>query len=438
MSERLMAVPPDYPFPITLTNACVLAMGSDSGGRLPVVLGDSAGGGCAAESVLNHRLMLLTLPDLQLTELVRLSSYYEDWQEAEDLASIPLEFLYVMDILAWNKPAWSPDGRYLAFVAAIDGPTSDLYLYDSQDKTTRRISSGPNQAAEPVWSPAGNGVLHAEMSYFPTSSEPYYYSYEALWWAPLSGNGLTRFVDLTMPDTAWPYFVGWASDQRFLFRYETFDRDLRGSLSVGDIEAGKSIQLLTDVERAAVLTAPAGGFVLAGVNDEDNRDTLYLVDTVTEESRLVDLRPPHEKYALAQQSSFGQFLLAIADQGLFRVFSDGRWEMLHPNSDLSYLWLAPDERTAAAGDNGDVGWLYTFTESGGVEAVHRLAGARMDVFSWHPLSQALLLDCDDQSSQLAYAPGWEARRFSWPCPAWHLLESPRKLSAGLIWLPDGP
>lgn len=67
-------------------------------------------------------------------------------------------------VIAWavsyEKPAWSPDGRYLAFTAAIDGPTADLYVYDTWDDLIRRLTDGPEMATKPEWSPDSQWIVH--------------------------------------------------------------------------------------------------------------------------------------------------------------------------------------------------------------------------------------------------------------------------------------
>ena len=60
--------------------------------------------------------------------------------------------------------AWSPNGSYLAFIAAIDGPSSDLYLLDMSSGQVHRLSSGPLQAGHILWSPDSRYVLHNSVS----------------------------------------------------------------------------------------------------------------------------------------------------------------------------------------------------------------------------------------------------------------------------------
>jgi hypothetical protein len=61
---------------------------------------------------------------------------------------------------------WSADGRWLAFVGAMDGPSADLYLFDTQTQQTARLTEGLNQVASPIWSPDGLWVVFQEVISF--------------------------------------------------------------------------------------------------------------------------------------------------------------------------------------------------------------------------------------------------------------------------------
>jgi hypothetical protein len=55
----------------------------------------------------------------------------------------------------YDNVAWQPgEGQLLAFMGAMDGPTSDLYLYDTQTGEITQLTSGPAQGVFPNWSPA--------------------------------------------------------------------------------------------------------------------------------------------------------------------------------------------------------------------------------------------------------------------------------------------
>jgi WD40-like Beta Propeller Repeat len=52
------------------------------------------------------------------------------------------------------SPTWSPDGKRIAF-SALRGGTSDLYEYDLERDTLRRLTADPYADLQPAWSPDG-------------------------------------------------------------------------------------------------------------------------------------------------------------------------------------------------------------------------------------------------------------------------------------------
>ncbi len=54
-------------------------------------------------------------------------------------------------------PAWSPDGRYVAF-AALAGGLTDLYLYDLGTDSLRQLTNDAYADLEPAWSPDGRKI----------------------------------------------------------------------------------------------------------------------------------------------------------------------------------------------------------------------------------------------------------------------------------------
>ena len=70
-----------------------------------------------------------------------------------------------LDAEGWlDTLAWSPDGRTLAYVAAVDGPSADVYVYDTVADAVRRLTDGPNQPKLLGWSADSRWVLHLEIT----------------------------------------------------------------------------------------------------------------------------------------------------------------------------------------------------------------------------------------------------------------------------------
>lgn len=55
--------------------------------------------------------------------------------------------------------SWSPDSQTLAFAAQIDGPSSDLYLYDVKTSSIRRLIDDMENVYQLQWSPDGKRIL---------------------------------------------------------------------------------------------------------------------------------------------------------------------------------------------------------------------------------------------------------------------------------------
>ena len=124
------------------------------------------------------------------------------------------EMVYLVVRAERNPPRWSPDGRYLAFAGAIDGPSSDLYVYDTQTDQVRRLTDGPNQAAILGWSPDSRWIIHSEASTYmiADAGEIGGFPAEAVWAAAADASVVKR---LYRP-AGVEWILGWASDTEFL------------------------------------------------------------------------------------------------------------------------------------------------------------------------------------------------------------------------------
>ena len=56
------------------------------------------------------------------------------------------------------NPAWSADGRYVAFSGLVGG-LNDLFVYDLEAATLRRLTNDPFAELDPDWSPDGKSIV---------------------------------------------------------------------------------------------------------------------------------------------------------------------------------------------------------------------------------------------------------------------------------------
>lgn len=172
-------------------------------------LGVSPAGGWLAFRTSDLRLQILHLPDGRLQMITPLVSP-ELQKIAQNSGEAQPEALSI--ILQAGGLAWSPDGRWLAFLAAVDGPSSDLYIYDTQTKAIRRLTSGMNQAATPFWAPDGLWVLVQEMERRPGSLA---WRVNAVWAAAMDHNEVRKIYTPPLESNG-EVFLGWSGEENLV------------------------------------------------------------------------------------------------------------------------------------------------------------------------------------------------------------------------------
>lgn len=120
-------------------------------------------------------LQIIFLPDGGLLKVTDLTSPATE-PDAEALQAIVKKPSY----------AWSPDGKKLAFVGALDGPNADVYVYDMSSRKIQKVSQDDGQAFSPFWSPDGKSILYFETDTFgPGAVVPV----KGIWLAAADGSG---------------------------------------------------------------------------------------------------------------------------------------------------------------------------------------------------------------------------------------------------------
>jgi hypothetical protein len=139
-----------------------------------------------------------------------------------------------------NSPIlWSPDGRYLAFVAALDGPSSDLYVYDTATDQIRRLTSGPNEAFLLSWSPDSQWILHVEATSYSTRTvlTSAYPRAKAVWIASPDGNQVRKIYEA---DDEMILIQGWLSPSVYVEQTYIDYSPYHTNIRTVDILTGKS------------------------------------------------------------------------------------------------------------------------------------------------------------------------------------------------------
>lgn len=280
-------------------------------------------------------LIIIHLPDGKVEATIHLVDRPEP---ANQLTSLGLAFHAISN---YDMVAWQPgDGQLLAFVGAMNGPTADLYVYDTQTGETTRLTDGPSQALAPTWSPDGKYVLH----------------FGGSWVEPLGG----ALIGYNRPDGAWAVriadgaiitqpgkdythanFLGWIDDSHYLISHLDDDCAARNIDSVA-VADGKRERVFEGCFDGYQGFSPETGAVLLSSSVCDNcplgEGAFLLVPGEAEPLKIWDERAWEITY-LPESRAFDVYELGVVtDDGL-------------------RLKVPPDTSAVAVSRQGYVAWL---------------------------------------------------------------------------------
>ncbi len=243
--------------------------------------------------------------------------------------------------------AFSPDGEYLAFMGAINGRSSDLYVYSMQAMAETQLTDGPSQGIKPFWSPDGKYIVHAGVSSLGTGAG---FGMEGFWAARTDDSEIITLFDPS--GTGDQEVIGWVDNRTFVvysWHAGCGPQDLR----TFNIETKES-QVLWEPAFQAIAFHPAEAVSLLVVNHEhesercnpDNNFGLYLVRS--------DGTPPFEilgeKISRVIWSENANLFLVESEFGVLAVDSMGQYIDLDVPAGSSSL-------PAAAPVTRDLAWI---------------------------------------------------------------------------------
>lgn len=192
--------------------------------------------------------------------------------------------------------AWQPgEGRFLAFVGALNGPTSDLYVYDTQSGKIIQLSDGPLQALSPSWSPDGKYILYTEDDGQSTSDSEVVSPDEHV-----DGVWAVRVADretITQPTPKGIAFLllGWQDDRHYITyesNYGTGKRCSFENLRSVDVVSAETVPI-TDLEiKDYIAYSPENGAILftgtPACEGSAGKGTFLLLPGQTQPAKLLE------------------------------------------------------------------------------------------------------------------------------------------------------
>ncbi len=193
----------------------------------------------------------------------------------------------------YNSVAWQPgNGRLLAFIGAINGPTADTYLYDTQTRKITQLTSGPSQAILPNWSPNGQYILHFGISWVPPFGGAIggANQLDGVWTVRVSDG---KVITLPKPKGILPNFVGWQDDSHYL-TYDSDDKCDSQNLHSVDVVSGETKSIMGFSFYYYIAQSPENGALLvsgaAGCPNSLGEGVFLLLPGQTTPSKLLDKR----------------------------------------------------------------------------------------------------------------------------------------------------
>jgi hypothetical protein len=332
-------------------------------------------------------LKLLSLPGGEVKTIAQLLTI--TYEEQIDTSFGSKAFIY-MALERYANLAWSPDGRLLAFIGAMDGPSADLYTYDMGTGEIRQLTSGASQAIAPSWSSDGSYILHFGVSWVPP------FGGAIVGYNHMDGTWAVRVEDGTvfsLPKVESHYnLIGWSDATHYL----AFDSPLEcaaQSIRSVDVTSGQSSTLFRGCIQYQVQQSQAGTVMFSGTDScpscqpgvgvfllqpgmdepvrvaqetayefswlpEDGVFYAYPVGLFSEDGREISRQPvqDHSRLPAVSRAGFVAWVVVENRQGRVVLSEDGKTyrTIFDPAAVAAMIWdpLAGDALLIATADGG--------------------------------------------------------------------------------------
>jgi hypothetical protein len=254
---------------------------SPQGDRLALIVSDEAGA---------LDLVMVAIPSGETQTIARLYEITND-EITENPTSARAFTAYA--IRDYDNVAWQPgEGRFLAFMGAIEGSTSDLYLYDTESEEITQLTDGPSQGVFPIWSPNGEYILHYGVSWKgPFGGAILGHDHlDGVWSVRVEDEAV---ITMPAPKSVALNFAGWQDDTHYITYDDDANCDSTNLRSV-DVTSGKTTQISDLSFYAYIARSPENGALLfsgaEGCTTSPGEGIFLLLPDRTSSAQLADKR----------------------------------------------------------------------------------------------------------------------------------------------------
>ena len=315
------------------------------------------------------RLRIWKLPDGALeTEIELLPADFR--QRNPELGDLD----YLQVLAAVGQAAWSPHGRYLAFTAALDGPSADIYRFDTWTDVVRRLTDEPEQAYLPTWTPDGKWIVYLAAEFLSSGM-----ALEAQAVRAVSADGGEQ-RQLYAISSGFHRLLFWQDAAR-LWLVEEGPDGWRNLLRL-NVESG---------ELRPLYVGPLAGGQRLAVDDLQQRALFLLSGDRQRGLHVVDLASGDERWLLEGD---WQQVVWWPGKGVFLVAGPDGALMVNRAGEVVKTM---EEITDPLAPSPDGAWMVAYGPQGAVLYTHianrvrRITEAPVTAVTWRPDSQGFLL-----------------------------------------------
>ena len=296
-----------------------------------------------------------------------------------------------------SNPAFSPDGRTLAFSRMLNWGVSDLYLLSLSASLEpvgrpKQLTWAPKGAMAPSWSPDGREVIF--------SSGPDFIS--SLWKVAVTGDRTAEWLPFAGDNSATPAISG--RGRRLAYARRTFDQNIwRVEVSGSQARAGQPISFISTTRFEGFPQFSPNGERIAFASDQSGSDEIWVCDsagsnavplTALGDSGTPRWSPdgewiafdsrrdgPHEVYVVSANGGQPRRLTTHPSSDIIPSWSrDGKWVYFASDRSGEYqVWKMPAEG----------GEVIQVTQNGGLDAFESLDGTSVYYAKWDERAASL-------------------------------------------------
>jgi WD40 repeat protein len=253
------------------------------------------------------------------------------------------------DVYSTRVVEWSPDGRYLAFSGQMDGPSSDLYIYDVQTDEIRRMTADLRILSDISWSPTGEWLVIENIT-------PSYAYFGKTLHRIRAGSGVRNDLPILEKGSLWKA-GGWGT-ATFYMLIGVADGAGDHALRYLNVETGRITELWPDEYFAYAVDPENQRFIVSGIyeyqttNSWEREFGTYLVSANGQWEKITDI----EFYTLAYRGGEDTRFIGFDGEEVVAISGDGKTTKINDNAVPIYyahILVSPDRQ-----------WFVTFWESG--------------------------------------------------------------------------